>query len=75
VWPLTGWWSRYRWIKCVWPGAEVLIIDVLAEQISRDIDQHIVDFIDTPMDYLDDARVKEVYDDDDDDMWALGIEE
>lgn len=24
VWPLTGWWSDYRWIKRVWPAAPIL---------------------------------------------------
>ena len=42
VWPLTGWWSDYRWIKQVWPSAQLLMMQDMAEAVSRDLDQEIV---------------------------------
>ena len=42
VWPLTGWWGRYYWIYRVWPSAESELVDAIAQQIAKEIDDAIV---------------------------------
>ena len=42
VWPLTGWWGRYYWIYRVWPSAEAELVDGIALEVAKGIDQEIV---------------------------------
>ncbi len=49
VWPLTGWWGRYRWIYRVWPSAEDELVEGIAEEIGKEIDQEIVNTLFAPV--------------------------
>ena len=49
VWPLTGWWGRYRWIYRVWPSAEAELVDGIALQVAKEIDQEIVNELFAPV--------------------------